>query len=299
MTAPSVICQRAAGRIAIGNPCQLSPQEEGSGIGDWTYLINHRPPDYVKSLLNYRFHGGVETDPGKLYHCIEDGYGDVNLDFYPVFLHELPPAYTLEKIVEHVRWNINDFVDPTQGNFEPYDVTVDSQWVLSDPNSVLGTVIHIDMLTPKWLCTVYNNPDDGSVVVTEATRRHWIFSTLWTPDDYAHPVSGNRQFGAAILPAEYPLPDIYSSNLDLRENQGNVPYFFTRGADRCTGAADWTVSGVVVFPSADRLWRSLQDRVCAWVNRNGGHARIPGRISVRKDWATDIVYRGGWHRPPR
>jgi hypothetical protein len=45
-----------------------------------------------------------------------------------------------------------------------------------------GAVVSIDMFSSGV------NVDDGAVVLSEITSDHWIFSTLWTPDDGDHPV---------------------------------------------------------------------------------------------------------------
>lgn len=104
--------------------------------------------------------------------------------------------------------------------------------------------------------------------MSEITHNHWTFSTLWTPDDRSHPVSGNRRFGYEILSAgEY--------------------MFYTRGADRTTTALDNQIS-TTVFGAAEHLWRSFQRRVAAFVNANGGIAHIEPADSHRYHWGPAI-----------
>jgi len=131
-----------------------------------------------------------------------------------------------------------------------------------------GAVVSIDMFSSGI------NVDDGSVVLAEAAPDHWLFSTLWTPDDGGHPVSGNRQFG--FVPA----------------SAGEF-IFYTRGADRTTSQLDNALAATV-FGAAHRLWLSFQRRLAAFVNSNGGSAGIEVPVSNRYDWPT---VQGTYHRP--
>ena len=171
---------------------------------------------------------------------------------------------TAEQLLEFVRRNINNFVDgsPNGCNFQPYDPNIDTAgWLpLFLPTAFPGTAVSIDMFSSGV------NVDDGSVVLSEIASDHWIFSTLWTPDDGGHPVSGNRQFG--FEPA----------------SAGEF-VFFTRGADRTTSVLDSTMEATV-FGAAHQLWLSFQRRFAAFVNGNGGLATVEPAISNRYDWPT-------------
>ena len=90
----------------------------------------------------------------------------------------------------------------------------------------------------------------AAVVLSEVSTDHWIFSTIWTPEDGGHPVSGNREFGFAPSSAEEVI-------------------FYTRGADRTTSVAD-SLGEATVFGAAHQLWLSFQRRLAAYVNSNGG-----------------------------
>jgi hypothetical protein len=207
-------------------------------------------------------------------HRIEDACGDINLDLYPVKVSSLPITMTAEEVLEVVRTNINSFVDEGYADFEPYDnkyppVTFDddAHWNSTSPES---TVLSIQMRMSR-----YFNPDDGSVICAKAQPNYWIFSTLYTDEDGKHPVSGNRQFGYVEDP-----------------DGGYV--FFTRGADRATGAVD-DAPLVPVFTMANLLWKSFQERLADYINApaRGGTATVSPPISRREYWpAVKVV---AWH----
>jgi hypothetical protein len=85
---------------------------------------------------------------------------------------------TADELLEHIRLTFHDHIDTRVSYFEPYDEEEARKSTSSNP---LTAVIHIDMrMGAGW-----TNPDDGSVVVAEAAPDHWIFSTIWTPADFA------------------------------------------------------------------------------------------------------------------
>ena len=47
--------------------------------------------------------------------------------------------------------------------------------------SPLTSVVHIDMKMGWGWPLGLDNPDDGSVVVSEITPQYWIFSTIFAP----------------------------------------------------------------------------------------------------------------------
>jgi hypothetical protein len=179
---------------------------------------------------------------------------------------------TAEQLLETIRRNINMFVDgsPNGCNFDPYDPAVDTPAWLPPflPTGFPGAVISIDMFSNGV------NVDDGSVVAAEIASDHWIFSTLWTPDDGGHPVSGNRRFG-------------------FEPRSAGEFVFYTRGADRTTTVVDSRLAATV-FGAAHHLWKSFQLRVAAFVNNNGGRAHIEDAKSDRYDWGT---VKASYHHP--
>jgi hypothetical protein len=236
---------------------------------NWADLISFRPSAAVQSAVKSRASSWY-------IHKIENAYGDLNIDLYPVNVSVLPKGLTAESLLEYLRTNINDFLYSGYARFQPYDDKYPpaaspgdkARWLSSSPTPA---VLSIQMRTPvPW--EYHLNPDDGSVICAEKTTNYWIFSTLRTDQDKEHPVSGNRQFGF------------------IQGENGYV--FFTRGADRATGYWD-NFPLTPVFTMADLLWKSFQDRLARYVNDYGGSATTANPISVRVDWgAAKLV---AWH----
>lgn len=314
MTAPNEICQSGGGTITPGSPCHLSPPADAMGLADWQYLINFRPPAAVKSSIHKRLHQEAFGTPD--YHAIEGGAGAINLDFYPVYLDQLPTIdgvqLTPQEVLTYFRKNLSSFMDTSKVTFGSYDTEDYVKWQSDDPiGSVMrfhmglldyvGTT-HIPLIGDvvldthaqgeSWMPLV--NPENAGVVASEITSDHWIFATLWTPKDQNHPVSGSRQFGVGTRC----VTDTYSSTYDRIFSDPltqDIPFVYMRGADRCTTIPDWIVCGKI-FDGANACWSGACKKLQAWVNSNGGRASIPGCISNRYDWdAVKAVY---WQNPP-
>jgi len=59
-------------------------------LQDWADLISFRPPEAIQLALNDRFKTlGV---PSRVVHAIEDAFGPINLDFYPVRVEAMPSS---------------------------------------------------------------------------------------------------------------------------------------------------------------------------------------------------------------
>ncbi len=218
----------------------------------WENLISFVPPKEINDLLTPR-NMSVQN--------IDDGYGGINLDNYSVTVFLNPvlnkKTFSSKELLEYFRHNINDFIDTASAFFEPYDEVDKTKWV---SKNFYGSVIHIDMRSGA----ANANPDDGSVVCSQQNENSWIFSTIYAPKDFKHPVSGNREFGFEL-------------------NDSGKPVFFIRGADRVTRLLD-DILGQVIFKSADFLWMSFQNKFIDFVNKNGGKAAINPRNWNRFNW---------------
>jgi hypothetical protein len=95
-------------------------------------------------------------------------------------------------------------------------------------------------------------------------------------------VSGHRQFGIATRhPADQfdaPYAQVFSDPVTV-----DTPYFYTRGADRCTTIVDAALA-TTVFLGGHNCWLGLCQNIHAWIEANGGKASIPGCITNRHDW---------------
>lgn len=240
----------------------VTPVPPFPGLNDWAQLISFRPPELIQAGVNGRF-------GRRACHAIEEAKGPINLDYYPVRVSALPSGTRSGKeLLEKVRRMLNAFIDhkPDGCVFNPYEQLVDKPaW--EPPFFQLGfpgAVLSIDIWTSIPAGSI--NAEDGSVVLSEWAEDHWVFSTMWTPNDLTHPVSGNRQFGF------FPIAD------------GEF-IFYTRGADRLTTWID-EMLGELAFSGAHKLWSSFQRRLTSFIQDNGGKAKIEVPVSNRYDWET-------------
>lgn len=227
-----------------------SPAPPPPALDEWIFLTRFAPPLAVTN----RF---TKFTPDAKLHRLAAARGLLNLDYYP--LHAtLPAGVQPQAVLREMRLRFNKLVDQRMANFEPYDDEENTLWSSPTPT---GAVLHIDMRTGGPLA----NLDDGSVVVAEAADDHWIFSTVWTPLDLGHPVSGNRWFG-------------YFENGDGTYTFGN------RGADRPTGLIDHLADGTI-FSSGHALWLSLQQGLARLIETMGGDADIKPATFGQYSWA--------------
>jgi hypothetical protein len=239
--------RRRPSKLAAGFSALAAPAPPV--LDAWMPLVSFVPPSSVSA----RF---TKFTPDAWLHAIGDAWGPINLDWYPVRA-TLPPGVTADAVIDRWRRDINATVDQRMAFFEPYDADEAAIWTSASPT---GAVIHIDMRSgASWA-----NPDDGSVIVGRAGPDHWIFSTIWTPQDLSHPVSGNRWFG-------------YTANDD-----GSFT-FGTRGADRANGLLDHAMSDII-FTAAHGLWLTLQQGLANLINGMGGTATIEQASSLRYVW---------------
>ena len=103
----------------------------------------------------------------------------VNMDYYAVTvpIASIPNGLSVNGYLNHVRTNINGYVDPpTEFNFYPGLVGEEQRWTGSNPlGTVFSTTLH------PWL-------EDGSVVTTAHSSSRWVFSIVRTREDLTHPV---------------------------------------------------------------------------------------------------------------
>lgn len=207
---------------------------------------------------------------------VQNGSGlVVNCDYFPIHITQLPVVngqpWSSVDLFEHFRTNINSFIDNSIATFHPYaspaDQIDDTQMWLS-PNP-LSALLHLDMV------------NDGTVIVsgytTSPIKSELMVSTISTPLDGIHPVSGNRIWG-------------------LQEDPDNGGYvFYTTAVDRITSTVMDMGNDIMElipglnsgFDEADALWRSLQDKMINFIEQNGGHA-------AKYDQTPDVTFRPPW-----
>ena len=172
----------------------------------------------------------------------------INMDYFPIRVNQLPydgnTRMTAPQFLEHIRTNLNFFVNTTYGHFRPYNyygIDDEGLWYSNNPK---GAVMLIDMM----------GPDNGSVIVTESSQNKWIFTAIYDPKYGTHPISGNREFG-------------YEQNSD-----GSYT-FYTKAIDRLTTPFHNSMQ-LIGFGMADALWESFRLKVNNFVNEKGGNASI-------------------------
>jgi hypothetical protein len=242
-------------------------------LSAWRDLLSFRPSEDIQRQIHSKGESWTV-------HRVEDGEGDVNLDYYPIVVEKLPvingKEVRAEVVLEYIRRNLNSLVDNSRSAFAPFKLDDQQKWNSNKPQ---GAVLQIDIeiLLPLGITDVpIGLTDLAMVVVSQRTSSEWVFSTVrggsgwWAINDTdrpgAHPVSGNRAFG-------------------FRAEADGTYTFYTMGADRATRGMD-SLASPIGFQMADRLWRSHQQAVVEFINRYGGVARVDydNTISQRHDW---------------
>jgi len=257
-----------------------SPECDSMSWADWMELGTWRPSDDL-------IHGFFGRTMGTIfYQPITEGWGDVNMDLYEVEITTLPndpssgSQFTSSQLFTYWRLDIakgdsTQFVDTDDCSFKAFDDDEANNWAGDAPTTTYIT-IHLARLLSSITQFSF---DDGSVMCTQYAiaddSAYWTFSVIHSARDGGHPVSGNRRFG------------FYQ--------QGTKTIFYTKGVDRVTTWVDRLASAAgQVFENADKTWISMQDKLVAFVNANGGVATKRPRTSVRCDW--DTVW-ASWTEP--
>jgi hypothetical protein len=232
-----------------------------------------------RDLLTFRVPGPIRQDLAARRISVNDlsnAYGDVNLDYYPIRISELPTVdgkkLDAEGFLSYFRQHFNDeFVDTDNSRFEPLDDAVDKpKWSSSDPlGAVIDIAINVAALLslPPWEAFT----DHGLVVCSRHSATHWVFSTcrgsLGPSAAGNHPVTGNRMWAIG--------------------KAGTGWVLYTMGADRVTS---WLDRGFarLVWRGADALWRSMQHKTAAFINGHHGKAEVVTHDAQRYSW-TEVL----------
>ncbi len=149
----------------------------------------------------------------------------VNMDFFGINVNSFPilngQRLSAEQFLDHFRRHINDFTEGVE--FSPYKNGATDDTNLWNSKNPLGALVHIE---------IFGN--DGTVIMSESMSDHWIFSTVKSPLDGKHPVSGNRRFG-------------------IHKNPDGSYYLYTKGIDRITRSLEnWLQQNTnIPFSSAE------------------------------------------------
>ncbi|UPS92509.1 hypothetical protein [Bizionia sp. M204] len=252
----------------VDNPYKLV-DIDCNQIEQWQALVQFSPPPVILDKLNEIDEfllGGVSVQ------TIENAEGAVvNLDYFPIIIDVLPnnpstgERFSAEEFLEYIRIEINIFINNDFTEFIPSPITgfdEEGIWLSANP---LGAIISLDI----------PGAHDGSVVCSENTNSHWVFTTLTMPWgipqglDGPHPVSGNRQIGYEI-------------------NSNGTYTFYSRGVDRMESNFDVGIANYMTggnpFDGADALWSSFQQKVQNFTNNNGGVGNATPITVNRPEW---------------
>jgi hypothetical protein len=197
-----------------------------------------------------RFEASKSLNPviGTVQTTAAYGVGQMNNDFYSITVDA--KTDTPESLANFLRTNLDRLVfGGTTYSFSAYDSSNELTWKSSQPKGSVMTFV----LASLSMIGVGGPEIKASVVMSCQGASSWIFSTVETPKDGWHPVSGNRSFGVT------------------KNNDGSLS-IWTKGADRAVNAG---AVGLVHVHSAEareqtflqghqvwmRLLNNLSDRL--------------------------------------
>lgn len=167
---------------------------------------------------------------------IQDAMGEINTDFFAITIDA--QGQTAPQLLLEYRANISRWIAGGSGgqSLAPYDATNAAMW--NSPNynnAVLSFVL--------WSLPIIGiQAETGAVVVTCSSATDWVFTTVTTIKDGAHPVSGNRSFG-------------------VLDNHDGTLMLFTKGTDRVIDQLPYNTSAPTVFEKGEAFWRHFLDNV--------------------------------------
>jgi hypothetical protein len=195
----------------------------------------------------------------------------VNCDYFPIRIKQLPAGMQAGDLTEYFRLHINQFIDASIGvQFLPYtDGNFNDVAKFNSPfEQSVGSIIHLKL--------PFN---DGTIVESDYYKdftpgreiHRFQVSTVTSPLDHNHPVSGNRVFG------------VYSD-----QNRPGEFVFYIMGVDR---TSDWKFALLNVrstgFDMSDKLWQNVQQNMISYINSlPGGNAvyYTPAQVVARPHW---------------
>lgn len=244
--------------LLLDIPCDQLPQWQAAALHQVPQSIKDKLKN-INNLTNW-YQGDLEIQ------SLDNAKGkSINMDLFEIRIETLPKKpgtntkYTQKEFFDYFRLHINDFAE----KFTPIvdtNLGVNDIALWNSPNP-LGALISIDI--PVLGDTVH---DDGTVVCSGVSTNAWVFTTIKSPWDHAHPVSGNRFFS------------YHDSN--------GVMTIYTRGVDRVELPVFNMLSTAEnpAYQGADILWAGMQIKLAKFVNDNHGIALIPAPTQYRPDW---------------
>jgi len=176
--------------------------------------------------------------------------GDINTDYFAVTIDA--QGQTAAQLLPEYRQNFMHWIsDGGSGqSIAPYSAADAAMWNSGNfKHAVMSFVL-------ASLPVVGIQAETGAVVATCVSATDWVFSTVTTPKDGVHPVSGNRSFG-------------------VLDNHDGTLTLFTKGTDRVVDVFPYNAAGPTAFAQAEAFWRHFMGNVATQYA-----ARHPRRTEV-------------------
>lgn len=254
-------------------PCDklnIMPLDDATAQGQ---MFKRVAQQEVSTAIRNRLDSIANVAPSSIFttfkvQSITNAYGPVvNCDYFPVHITTLPTGISADALLDFFRKYTNtNFVDASLGvSFSPYAQGSfdDGTRFYSPYEQSIGALVHLDLINDGTVVeSAYHRSSSGAPY-----KARFTYSTISSPMDYNHPVSGNREFGIMANP----------------NNDGYT--FYTMGVDRTTDwIFSWGNATGLGFDSADALWSNVQQKMVNYINNNGGQAYIQPPVKARPKW---------------
>ncbi len=268
--APNEIFQRIK---ALDNALTLNPNLlldiPCNKIDDWKPIADHQIPQSVKNKLkdiNSKTHWYQDD---LIIQNLDNAKGkSLNMDLFSVKISKMPnkpgtsEKFTHKEFFDYFRLHLNDFA-------EKFTPVVDTDLGVND-TALWNSTNPLNALISIYIPVIVGH-NNGTVICSGVTSNTWVFTTITSPWDSEHPVSGNRFFSYYINPGD------------------NAMYIYTRGLDRVNLPIfnNLSVDSNPAFNGADELWSGMQAKIKKFVKDHGGTENDATIISpeiYRPDW---------------
>ncbi|MGG7552409.1 hypothetical protein ACQ7CX_17510 [Chryseobacterium arthrosphaerae] len=238
-------------------------------IDDWKPIADHLIPQSVKDKLkniNTKTHWYQDD---LIIQNLDNAKGkSLNMDLFSVKISNLPnkpgttQKFTAKEFFDYFRLHLNDFA-------EKFTPVVDTDLGVND-TALWNSTNPLNALISIYIPVIVGH-NNGTVICSGVTTNTWVFTTITSPWDSEHPVSGNRFFSYYMDPND------------------NTMYLYTRGLDRVNMSIfnGFSPDKNPAFNGADELWKGMQIKIKNFVKDNGGGESgatvMPPEI-YRPDW---------------
>jgi len=238
-------------------------------IDDWKTIADHIIPQSAKDKLkniNTKTHWYQDD---LIIQNLDNAQGkSLNMDLFSVKISNLPnkpgtnQKFTPKDFFDYFRLNLNNFA-------ETFTPVVDTDLGVND-TALWNSANPLNALISIYIPVIVGH-NNGTVICSGVTTNTWVFTTITSPWDSEHPVSGNRFFSYYINPND------------------NAMYIYTRGLDRVNLPIfnNFSSANNPAFNGADELWSGMQTKIKKFVKDNGGGengATIMSPEIYRPDW---------------